>query len=131
MKTTKTHPIAADTTDLVFKAFMQHLEENFSVVFKNSPLRYEFTFDVGSKYIRVWHQRFDSESALAGDSKSSYCFIERATGDVLKCASWKKPAPIARGNIFDGFNDSAKYGVGMYGAELLARTLNGIAEDLL
>jgi hypothetical protein len=47
-------------------------------------------------------------------SKSVYCFIETTTGDVLKAASWKAPAKIARSNIFDEGN--GLNGVNQYGA---------------
>jgi hypothetical protein len=77
------------------------------------------TIDPGGKsYIRlVKTRRFrDSEGVVRADAgnRSSYCFVEVATGAVLKCESWKKPAKHARGSIFaDTF---AGYGVGMYGA---------------
>ena len=35
-----------------------------------------------------------------GDQRSAYGFIEMSTGDLLKSASWKKPAKHARGSIF-------------------------------
>ena len=39
---------------------------------------------------------------VRGDSV--HCFVDFATGDVLKAASWKVPAKHARGNIFDESN---------------------------
>lgn len=42
-----------------------------------------------------------------------HCFIDIATGDVLKAASWSTPAKHARGNIFDehnGLNRMGPYG---------------------
>lgn len=44
-------------------------------------------------------------------SRSAFCFICKATGNVLKAASWKAPAKGPRGSIF-GDN----LGVGPYGA---------------
>jgi hypothetical protein len=35
---------------------------------------------------------------------SAHCFVEIATGDVLKAAGWKAPAKHARGNIYDESN---------------------------
>jgi len=32
---------------------------------------------------------------------SVYCFVDIATGDILKAAGWSAPAKGARGNIFD------------------------------
>ncbi|WFU52223.1 hypothetical protein QA639_21180 [Bradyrhizobium pachyrhizi] len=35
---------------------------------------------------------------------SAHCFVCKTTGDVLKSASWSKPAKHARGNILDAHN---------------------------
>lgn len=32
---------------------------------------------------------------------SVHCFIDPQNGDVLKAASWERPAKYARGNLFD------------------------------
>lgn len=49
----------------------------------------------GKKYIRIVRSRPD------GTSRSVYCFIEVATGNILKAAGWKAPALNGpRGNIF-------------------------------
>jgi len=62
----------------------------------------------------VWGRRY--LKVFAG--RDIFCFIDTLTveregakaGDVLKCASWAKPAKHARGNIFD-----AKNGLGLIG----------------
>jgi len=37
-----------------------------------------------------------------GDNRSVHTFIDKATGDILKAAGWKAPAPNGkRGNIYD------------------------------
>jgi hypothetical protein len=41
---------------------------------------------------------------------SAHCFVDKETGDVLKAASWSKPAKHARGNIFN-----PDYGLGNMG----------------
>jgi len=48
--------------------------------------------EAGSKNIRVIHH--------VGGSCSVYCFVEKATGNILKAAGWKTPAKGARGNIY-------------------------------
>lgn len=58
----------------------------------------------GRKFVRV-----------VSDS-SAYCFIERATGNILKPASFKTPAKGSRGNIY-GENPLA--GCGPYGVQYL------------
>lgn len=44
---------------------------------------------------------------------SVYVFVEKATGDILKSASWKVPAKGVRGNIF---SENATACCGPYGA---------------
>jgi hypothetical protein len=39
-----------------------------------------------------------------------HCFIDKATGDVLKAETWARPAKHARGNIFDAHNGLEKMG---------------------
>jgi len=62
----------------------------------------------GNKYIKV--VRFDSRSV--------YCFIDKANGNILKPASWKAPEPkkIPRGNIF---NNNPLEGCGVYSVDYL------------
>lgn len=48
-----------------------------------------------------------------GSSRSVYCFVEKATGDILKSESWKRPAKGIRGNILAG---NAMDAVTPYGA---------------
>ena len=54
-----------------------------------------------------------------GRAEYVHCFIDLATGDVLKAASWKAPAKHSRGNIFTDENCSVGVGVGLYGANYL------------
>lgn len=75
---------------------------------KNMPNCVPTTFRVdvkGRKYVRVVTQ---------GSQDSVYCFVERSTGNILKAAGWERPAPYARGNIF---NDNPLQGTNIYGAE--------------
>lgn len=44
----------------------------------------------------------------ASGGRSVYCFIEAATGDVLKADGWKRPAKGVRGNLFDESNGLAR-----------------------
>lgn len=48
--------------------------------------------DFGQKRVRVVHDG------------SARAFVDYATGDVLKCAGFNKPAKHARGNIYDAHN---------------------------
>jgi hypothetical protein len=62
----------------------------------------------GKKYIKIVRTDFS-------DSRSVHCFIEKATGDVLKAAGWNAPAKHARGNIYR----LGQEGVGPYGGNYL------------
>lgn len=51
---------------------------------------------------------------------SVHCFVERATGNILKAAGWKAPAKHSRGNIRVG--DASNWwngAIGEYGAAYL------------
>jgi hypothetical protein len=63
----------------------------------------------GRKYARI--VRDD------GSQKSVHCFVEIATGDILKPAGWKSPAKHARGNINDA--DGGASAMTPYGAKYL------------
>lgn len=77
---------------------------------KNLPHSMPTTFRVdikGKKYVRV---------VVQGSQDSVYCFVERSTGNILKAAGWERPAPTARGNIF---NDDPLKGMNIYGANYI------------
>ncbi len=55
------------------------------------------TYSVGSggrKYLRV-------VQTVTGGQRSVHCFIDKATGDVLKAAGWPRPAAGVRFNLLD------------------------------
>jgi len=60
----------------------------------------------GVKYVRI--VRTD------GIGRSAYCFIEKSTGNVLKCDGYKRPAKGVRGSIYSQTFEG--YGVTVYGA---------------
>jgi len=49
--------------------------------------------------------------------RSVFCFVEMATGNILKAASWNAPAKHARGNITNEFGGMTS--VGPYGANYM------------
>lgn len=68
----------------------------------------KFTIDPGGKkFVRIVRARPD------GGQRSVYCFVKVDNGDILKAASWKAPAPHARGNIYgaDPLKGCGPYGV--------------------
>lgn len=57
----------------------------------------------GPKFVRiVREERAKSTGEIT--SRSSHCFVEIATGNVLKSATWSAPAKHARGNIYNPDN---------------------------
>lgn len=108
------------TTDNLHKPYQgRPVAEDFDTALKNWLERaskiassYTLTIDPNSrKYIRVvMCLKIDPHQ-----QRSVFCFIEKATGNVLKAGTWKAPAKHARGNIYE----IGKEGVGEYGAHYL------------
>lgn len=88
--------------------------------FDYSPGVRMITVDAG-RYIRIfaveqiWADQHDHTKGIGGDAmmdmggkqvqkRQIHTFLDKLTGDVLKPASWKAPAKIARGNLFDELN---------------------------
>lgn len=51
----------------------------------------EFGIEVGKKFAKI--------TRTSWAQKSVHCFVEIASGDIYKAATWKAPAKIVRGNI--------------------------------
>ena len=47
------------------------------------------------RYVRVIKVHRDNEA-----DRSVYAFIDPENGDIYKAESWKKPAPVVRGNLY-------------------------------
>ena len=60
-----------------------------------------FRADTGKKFIRI---------VKVDNQESAFCFIDRASGDILKCAGWSARAKGARGHISNGAADLTPYG---------------------
>lgn len=90
---------ALDAMKKAYNAKMGYAEETHGVTFRA---------EMGKKYARIVECR---GKELYG---SAFCFVDLATGDILKSASWKAPAKGVRGNIRNGAAD-----VGPYGARYL------------
>ncbi len=73
-----------------YKISNDHRERHFP----NCPV-VEFEIRRGPKNAKI--VRRDPQTSV-------HCFVEIATGNVLKAAGWKAPAKHARGNIFDDHN---------------------------
>lgn len=91
--------------DKAFASFMRGCVEIYDgYMAKNFPdnPRDAWRIDEMKKYIRI----------VGGGSV--YCFVQIDNGDVLKSASFAKPAKTARGNIFAPDNGLSR--MGPYGA---------------
>ena len=60
-------------------------------------------FTVGPKFAKVWTNEH-------GRRASIFCFVDMATGDILKAAGVNAPAKGSRGNIANGAADVGPYG---------------------
>jgi hypothetical protein len=73
---------------------------------KNFPA---LSIESGRKYVKI----IKTTTCMSYSSRSVYCFVDKSNGDILKAATWKAPAKIARGNIYQDFKDAiTPYGVG-------------------
>jgi hypothetical protein len=59
------------------------------------------TFTRGGKYARIIKE---------DEQHSVFCFVDLATGSILKAAGWNAPAKGARGHIDNGARDVGPYG---------------------
>ena len=67
----------------------------------------------GRRYIRV-----DKVENCGRGNRTVYAFVDKATGDVLRAATYKAPAKHARGNLFDSLQGTemlTPYGVAYLG----------------
>ncbi len=68
------------------------------------------TLEEGHKFIRVVKSH--------GGSRHVYCFIEKATGNILKASGWRSPAKGSRGSIY---NPASYENCDVYGSFLYRR----------
>lgn len=84
----------------------QKIVDNAKINQLPNTTRPKLTKTEGIKYIKIVETR-------NGKHVGAFCFINKTNGDVLKAASWKKPAKHARGNIFTNEVGVNEYG-GLY-----------------
>lgn len=94
-----------------FDAYVASLQKMIDKYLADHNYQWEETvgYDEGGKYMRVWVRK-------SNGSRSSHTFIEKNTGAIFKCASWKAPAKHVRGNIFAA---EPLAGVDVHGAKYL------------
>jgi hypothetical protein len=89
--------------------FLAHLQKLIDVNYPSGSGMPQVVMMEGSKFIKIIRQYPDGSMG-----RSVHCFIDKATGNILKAASWNAPAKHPRGNILVDFT-----GVGAYGADYL------------
>lgn len=87
------------TFEQAFFAFFERVQRDhdryMAAEFPSNP-RHVFGYEEGPKYVRVFYG-----SDRQGGPRYAYCFVEKATGNILKADGWKRPAKGARGNIYE------------------------------
>jgi hypothetical protein len=68
-----------------------HMQKNYPTI--AVPHREIFSARLGPKYVKIVRRGSN------GTGGSVHCFLERATGYILKAASWRAPAKHARGTV--------------------------------
>ena len=64
---------------------------------------YDLTCTEGRKYMKVI-MTIQPSNPIHNVQRSSWAFIDKTNGDVLKSATWKAPAKHSRGNLMDEFD---------------------------
>jgi hypothetical protein len=72
-----------------------HMQANFPSL---DPVTYDYS--VGKKFAKI----------VEGRRGGVFCFVDLATGDILKAAGYNAPAKGARGHISNGAADVTPYG---------------------
>jgi len=81
-----------DAGDAIIQEYVDYINELRAEKLKNPPL---VGFRRLKKYARI---------VILGKGTrptEAFGFIDLASGDILKAASWSRPAKHARGNVFD------------------------------
>jgi hypothetical protein len=94
--------------DAFIKALQVRIDENHKDYPQFAP---HITAEKGRKFVRIVSNGHNG-------SRSCFCFVDFATGDVLKSDGWKRPAKGVRGSIYVNAGQDA---VGVYGANYIRR----------
>ena len=96
--------MAQQQTDfgVAFVAFMTAAQQKVAADYAAWSNGSKFPMGSGSKLEPMGGPRYIRIVSEDKTSRSSFCFIDKTNGNVLKAAGWKAPAKnFARGNIFD------------------------------
>lgn len=99
--------------------FANDLEKFVNETCQSTITDYKIDLEYGKKNVRVVRREYSKRTGekIGG---SVHCFINLETGDILKAASYKAPAPNGvRGNIFTSPNMGIGTVVTQYGCVYL------------
>lgn len=82
------------------KSWLDTLTEKANPTDRACGIRTKFIEERGRKFSKIVKEEVRENDRI---SKSVHAFIEIATGDIYKAASWKAPAKIVRYNIVTDF----------------------------
>lgn len=80
--------------------------------------RKTFCQNLPPEQVKCDHDSSPKYQRIVRRDGSTFCFIRKDNGDVLKATSWRAPAPHARGNIF---TRRESLGVNAFGANYIQR----------
>lgn len=99
--------------DKFFTGAKKIVDNHYDNMFKDdAQLKYTLDYTVGQKYIKLVLVR---KSDSTKKPTSVFAFVDKATGDVLKAATFNAPAKGERGNINNpdhGLSRITAYGAG-------------------
>lgn len=95
-------------TEIQINEFLGAVNAKLAAHYGDSKFSAVVSAQPGKKYIRI--VRHDVFEGVTREGGSAFCFVDAATGAILKAASWKAPAKHARGNIANGAADLSAYG---------------------
>lgn len=120
-------PIRSEVSRVVVETWATELERRLVAYFEatHSPSSApKITVMHGPTYSRI------VETQYKGTSSAVYCFVDRRNGDLLKSASWKAPAKVARGSLHDAdpYRNCGCYGLAYLDSQGRLLTGYGVGE---
>ena len=101
--------------DKKFDEFLEGCQKIVDEGMRNYSWRVKLSTRKGSKYIKIISEDVGKDIS---NSRTVWGFVERSNGDILKPATWRKPAKGNRGNIFD--EDPLLF-IGQYGPAYISQ----------
>jgi len=98
-----------------FSCFMEVARQKVKQDSEKLPYVIDLEYEVGNRYVKI--NRTEEFPGCNKRVASVYCFVDVASGDILKAASYKAPAKHSRGSVYAA--DFGASAVGPYGANYI------------